>query len=184
MEITIFPFSGALSSKVVIGYGIRSFAPQLPPRILSCKRPLSCPVCAPLVLEISFDGSLLSLPLSASFAGRNVRGAITKPWTPAPRRGKAVMVGVDAVQELERLGVAVKAQVRTSLVELSSGSRTCVEVTVRRSAQFVESIAEATATAASASLPPAVSNVSNVDPSGTTNQGDVPAVEAPHGQER
>lgn len=53
------------------------------------------------------------------------------------------MVGVDAVQELERLGVAVKSQVRTSLVELSSGSRTCVEVTVKRTPQFTEGLAAA-----------------------------------------
>ena len=57
---------------------------------------------------------------------------------------------MDAVQELERLDIAIKTAIKTSLVELSSGSRTCVEITVRRTQRFAEQVAaEATPVAAS-----------------------------------
>lgn len=41
------------------------------------------------------------------------------------------------MQELERLDIATKTAIKTSLVELSSGSRTCVEITVTRTPRFV-----------------------------------------------
>lgn len=93
------------------------------------------------------------------------------------------MVGVDTVQELERLGLAVKAQVRTSLVELSSGSRTCVEVTVKRTPEFVQGLVASPVKEPAATAPEDVENMVSSEPAGTDGSvgGAAPAADAVQG---
>lgn len=49
---------------------------------------------------------------------------------------QAVMTGCDAAQELERQGLATKTAIATSLVDLPTGNRTCLEVTLTKTPDF------------------------------------------------